>query len=283
MQLVIEGRFPRIARIEQEWFEDVPDPVMATKQLQNARSGADIFTFWQRFPDCNPQYNYFMEHDAIAVLPIKSYPFWLEKQIEPSVRNKVRKAAKNGVTVKLTDFSDDFVRGMVGIFNETPVRQGRRFIHYGKDFDMVKKQFSRYLFREEIIGAYLKDELIGFLMIGYSENYAAIGQIISKIDHRNIAPTNALLAKCVERCAEKGVAHLAYAFWLDDSLGDFKRANGFQKVDLPRYFIPLNQLGRISLKTGLHKGIKAAIPNQIVSPLKRVRKFWSEKTSSLRA
>ena len=53
-----------------------------------------------------------MERDSIAALPIKSYSFWWEKQIERKARNKVRKAQKNGVIVKPATFDDRFVQGM---------------------------------------------------------------------------------------------------------------------------------------------------------------------------
>jgi hypothetical protein len=147
-------------------------------------------------------------------------------------------------------------------------------LHYGKDFETIKRQFSRFLFREEILGAYLGGELVGFIMLAYAGKYAVLGQIISKIAHRDVAPTNALLAKAVERCAEKGMPYLAYAHWLDDTLGDFKRNNGFQKFDLPRYFVPLTGKGKLALKLGLHRGWKEAVPKQIRSPLKKMRTHW---------
>jgi hypothetical protein len=215
-----------------------------------------------------------MELDSIAALPIKSYSLWWEKQIDRKARNKIRKAQKNGVVVKPATFDDRFVRGITSIFNETPIRQGRHYLHYGKDFETVKRQFSRFLFREEIFGAYLGEELVGFIMLAYAENYAYLGQIISKIAHRDLAPNNLLLAKAVERCAEKGVPYLVYALWLEDSLGDFKRSNGFQKFDLPRYYVPLTGKGKLALKLGLHRGWKEAIPKPLRKPLKKLRRRW---------
>ena len=38
-----------------------------------------------------------------------------------SVRRAVRKAAKAGVIVKLAEFDDAFVKGIVNINNETPI------------------------------------------------------------------------------------------------------------------------------------------------------------------
>jgi hypothetical protein len=273
-RILIEGKIPRIARLEQEWYEDIEDPKTLINELAKTELRPDILTFWQRLPDTEPKYSYSMERDSIAVLPMKSYSFWWEKQIERKARNKVRKAQKKGVTVRMASFDDTFVRGMTSIFNETPIRQGRRFLHYGKDFETVKRQFSRFLFREEIFGAYLGEELVGFIMLADAGRYTFLGQIISKIAYRDLAPNNLLLAKAVERCVQKGVPYLAYALWLDDSLGDFKRSNGFQKFDLPRYFVPLTRRGRLALKLGIHRGWKEAVPRQIRRPLKKLRRRW---------
>jgi Acetyltransferase (GNAT) domain len=277
-RIMIEGKVLRIARLDawfqQEWFEDVENPEMLIDALQGTKGCPDILTFWQRLPDTEPKYSYTMEPDPIAALPIKSYSFWWENQIDRTARNKVRKAEKKGVIVKPARFDDRFVQGMTSIFNETPIRQGRRYLHYGKDFERVKREFSRFLFREEIFGAYLGEELVGFIMLADAGRYAFLGQIISKIAHRDLAPNNALLAKAVERCAEKGIPYLVYALWLDDSLGEFKRSNGFQKFDLPRYFVPLTRKGELALSLGLHRGWKEAIPKRLRKTLKKLRRFW---------
>ena len=282
-RIMIEGKALRVAKLDpwfqQEWFEDIENPEMLIDALQKSRDCPDILTFWQRLPDTEPRYPYQMERDSIAALPIKSYSFWWEKQIERKARNKVRKAQKNGIVVKPATFDDQFVRGMTMIFNETPIRQGRRYLHYGKDFETVKREFSRFLFREEIFGAYVGEELVGFIMLADAGKYASLGQIVSKIAHRDLAPNNALLAKAVERCAEKGMPYLVYALWLEDSLGDFKRSNGFKKFDLPRYFVPLTSKGKLALKLGLHRGWKAALPNRLKRPLKKLRKFWHRLSS----
>jgi hypothetical protein len=72
-RIIIEGKVLRIARPEQEWFEDVEDPEMLINALRRTKRGPDILTFWQRFPDVEPKYSYPMETDSIAALPIKSY------------------------------------------------------------------------------------------------------------------------------------------------------------------------------------------------------------------
>jgi Acetyltransferase (GNAT) domain len=273
-RIIMEGKILRIASLEQDWCDELEDPEILIDALRKTAGGPDILTFSQRLPDLQPKYAYRMAFDSMAALPIKSYSFWWEKQIERKARNKVRKAQKKGVVVRLTDFDDRLVHGMTSIFNETPIRQGRRFLHYGKDFETIKREFSRFLFREEIFGAYLGDELVGFIMLANGGKCAFLGQVISKIAHRDLAPTNALLAKAVERCAEKGFPYLVYAHWLDDSLGDFKRSNGFQRFDVPRYFVPLTKRGKLALKLGLHRGWRNAVPKPLKETLKNLRKRW---------
>lgn len=272
-----------VVKVEDEWFQEVRDPEQVIDTLRCDDSlDADIFTFCQRLPHIEPRFAYYYERESFAVLSIESYQHWWDKQIESSTRNKVRKSRKLGVEVRECSYDDDFVRGMTSIFNETPVRQGRRFWHYGKDFDTVKRQFSRFLFREELLGAYYQGELIGFVMLGKTQHFADLGQIISKVEHRDNAATNALIAKAVEVCCARGLGHLVYAFWTDDSLGEFKRQSGFREVKLPRYFVPLSVKGRLALRTGTYRLLKYWIPNRLSASLKQARRDWYEWSESRR-
>src|SRR2546425_3427497 len=264
-----------IVRLEDEWYDDVRDPDAVIDSLKRAKGvGADIFTFWQRLPDLEPKYSYPMEWEELAVLPITSYQDWWNHQIKSRVRNLIRKSAKEGIELREISFDDNFVRGMTAIFNEVPVRQGRRFWHHGKDFETVKRQFSRSLPREDVIGAYYRGELIGFVMLGNAGCFAITGQIISSIKHRDKATNNALIAKSVELCEKKGMSYLVYLYWSDDSLAEFKRRCGFERRKVPRYVVPLTRLGRLGLRVGLHRGWKQMLPKQIKSRLKRLRGAW---------
>ena len=285
-KIMVKGKILRVAKPhanpQDEWFDDVENPEMLINDLRKSKYCPDILTFWQRLPDTKPKYSYVMELDSIAALPIKSYSYWWEKQMDRKARNKARKAEKKGVMVRPATFDDRFIEGITSIFNETPIRQGRRYLHYGKDLETVKREFSRFSFREESFGAYLGEELVGFIMLCNAGNYLFLGQIISKVVHRDLAPNNALLAKAVERCAEKGFPYLVYAYWLDDALGDFKRSNGFQKFDLPRYFVPLTKKGKLALSLrlhrlspfGAHRGWKRAVPKDVRNSMKKLRARW---------
>jgi len=210
------------------------------------------------------------------VLPSKSYDHWFNHQIKSRVRSQIRKSEKEGVVVRETSYDDDFVRGMTAIFNEAPVRQGRRFWHYGKDFETVKRQFSRCLYREHMIGAYYRDEMIGFIMLGNAGTFGITGQIISSIRHRDKATNNALIAKAVQVCERLGLAHLVYLFWSDDSLSEFKRRCGFERTPVPRYFVPLSAKGKIAVATHLHRGWHSMLPTGVKQSLKQARTAWYE-------
>lgn len=275
----IRRGFPSTIALEEEWYEDVENPEMVVAALQGSSSTvADLFTFWQRIPEVDPKFDYHIEWEEIGVLPVQSYDEWLKRQVKPQVRTKVRKADKSGVVVKEVPFDDDFIRGMVDIFNESPIRQGRPFWHYGKDFDTVKEQFSRCTFRERMIGAYVGKEMIGFVMFADAGRYGFPGQIIASLRHRDKAASNALMAKSVEMCAEMGLKHMVYGLWGDDSLADFKRACGFEPVRIPRYWVPLTWKGRLALRYGLHRGWKHLVPPQMKRRLKHLRRRWRERS-----
>jgi hypothetical protein len=273
----ISNDLATVVSLEDEWYEDVKNPTRVIEELKSRPEiGADLFTFWQRVPAVRPEFQFDLEWEPIAALPITTFENWFNKQISSRTRSLIRKSKKDGVEVREVDYDDNFVRGMTEIFNEAPIRQGRHFWHYGKDFETVKEQFSRYLFREQMIGAYIGEELIGFIMLGDAGKYALTGQIISKIKHRDKSTNNVLMAKAIEVCANRRLPYLVYFYWTNDSLAEFKRRCGFQETKVPRYFVPLTQKGILALKVGLHRGWKTAIPAPILEPLKRIRRFWND-------
>ena len=273
-KIMVENKLLRIGRIEEEWYEDIENPESLIKAIKDTKVKVDMFTFWQRLPNTQPRFPYYMEWDSIAALPIKTYDYWLSVQVDSNTRRALKRAAKNGITVRMSDFSEHFVNGMTNVFNETPVRQGRPFPHYGKDAETVRRGFSRYLFREDLIGAYLGEELIGFIMLAYAGAFAILGQIISMVQHRDKSPNNALIGKAVEVCAEKKIPYLVYSMWGRGSLREFKRRNGFEKIDLPRYYIPLTMKGRFALGLRLHRRLSEMLPERVFERLINIRSKW---------
>jgi hypothetical protein len=275
----IERGAVTVVGLEDDWYEDVHDPEAVLAAIKaHPDIKADLFTFWQRVPDLEPKYSYHREWVDIAAMPITSYKHWWDNQIKSRTRSLIRKSEKEGVVVREADYDDAFVKGMTAIFNEAPVRQGRPFWHYGKDVATVKQQFSRYIHREHMIAAYYQDEMIGLIMLGNAGRFGLTGQIISSLQHRDKQTNNALVAKAVEVCEKLGLEYLVYLFWSDDSLSEFKRRCGFERVRAPRYYVPLTLKGRIGLRTGAHRGWRAMVPSTIKARFKKVRSAWYERS-----
>ena len=272
--VIVTGSRLRVARVKEEWYEDVHDPEPIIKTLINLEPRPDIFTFWQRLPETTPRYNYYKEWEPIAALPVKSYADWFQNQIGQDTRKLIRRAQRKGCVVRPCTFDEELIKGMERIFNETPIRQGRRFWHYGKDVETIKREFSRYLFREQILGAYYHDELIGFIFLADAGKYGYLGQIISRVEHRDKYPNNALMDKAVQIAEERKIPFLVYAYWARGGLAEFKRRNGFQKIMLPRYYIPLTSRGAIALKLHLHHSLRELIPEKVISHLRTIRGKW---------
>lgn len=272
-EIVIRGKVVKTAGLRAEYYELVDQPTDFLQKLKDAGIRADLFTFLQGAADRTPHFDYHLEWESIAVMPITTYDVWW-KSLKDKTRNMVRKAAKTGVELRMAEFNDELVQGIVEIYNETPIRQGRRFKHYGKDFETIKRDHASYLDRSEFIGAYFEGKLIGFIKLVHGNNVSNLMQIISMVRYRDKAPTNALIAKAVEICAAKKVPNLHYGLWGRKGIRDFKIHHKFEKVEVPRYFVPLNLKGELLLKGRLHHNLSEYLPETWVDYLTLWRSKW---------
>jgi hypothetical protein len=275
------GKLIRVGFVDGEGYQYLDNPEAALAELRRSGYPVDIFTFIQKLSDTLPRYNYKMEWDNMAALPISTFDEWMSKQIDFKVRNKIRKAAKSGVVIQEVPYDDAYVRGIHAIYNESPVRQGKPFWHYGKDLETVRKMNATFMDRSIFIGAYLENTLIGFVKLVCNEDHTQAGlmQIVSMIGHQDKAPTNALIAQAVRSCADRKISYLWYANMTygkkqTDGLADFKRHNGFQKIDVPRFFVPLTLRGRLGLRLGLHHDLNDVVPESVASIYRKFRKQW---------
>lgn len=274
--VLVRGSLIKTAKIEGDGYEDVDEPELLIEELSRAGCDADIFTFVELNPEATPRYPYPLEWESVAALPITTFDHWWNTQIPQETRTGVRKAEKKGVTVEVVGFTDELVRGIQSIYNESPIRQGKPFWHYGKDFETLKTIHATFLQASDFIGAYYQGELIGFMKLVYSKHCAGTMNILSKIEHRDKRVMNALVAKAVETCASKGVSYLAYCMWSTGGLGEFKHRNGFQKKNLPRYYVPLTAKGKVALGLKLHRGIRGMLPPRLKDQLVNLRAKWYE-------
>lgn len=287
----IEGRLVRIARLASERFEFLENPEPTLKQLREAGNGIDLFTFMQKLPHTSPEYSYPIEWDNVAALPVSTFEQWWTQQIDGKTRNMVRRAEKKGIVVRAVPFDDSLVRGIWGIYNECPLRQGRPFPHYGKDVETVRRISATFPETSTFIGAFLGEKLIGFVKLTCDDarSMATVMHILAMVQHRDKAPTNALVAEAVRYCASQRIPYIVYSKFAygakqRDSLSDFKESNGFQRVDVPRYYIPLTRLGAVAFRLGLHHSVLDHVPELVLSRLRELRSAWYvRKFRSLKA
>ncbi len=280
-QIRVAGRWLRIASLDADKYMFLDDPSAVIEHLKRSKSKVDLFTFLQRVSEPEPKYAYPMEWDNMAVVSITTFDDWWNKQIGFKARNKAKQAEKKGVVIREVGFDHSLARGIWAIYNETPVRQGRRFPHYGKDYETVYREEATYLSNSIFIGAYIGDLLIGFIKLVHDQSgtQAGLMNIVSMIAHREKAPTNALLAQAVRSCAQRGKRHLVYSNFAygkkqKSGLSDFKERNAFVRVDLPRYYVPLTLRGALALRLGLHHRFVDHLPESIAAKLRAYREAW---------
>jgi hypothetical protein len=253
----------KIARNTKEYEKDVFPTEKFVDRLKER--DVDIFTFIERrwthtIP--NPPGSWIKLDDNVAILQVPSYDEWW-KNIGKKTRNMVRKAEKSGVTTKVTEADEELAEGICKIYNETPIRQGRSFPHYGVTLQSVKRIVLSAK-NSTFIGSYVENELVGFIQLVHGDNIAITSQILSLQKHWDKAVNNALLAKAIEVCVNQHVKWLMYGrMGNHPSLDRFKQSNGFTRFSLTRYYIPLTKKGKIAAKLGLHREIKDALPQRI--------------------
>ncbi len=274
LEVLITGRLTRTARLRAEYYDIIANPDSFVQDLKASGIRADLFTFTQGATDTVPHFAYYCERDSIAVLPITTFDEWWKHQIKDKVRNMARRAEKKGAHVRVVPFDDDLVRGIMDIYNEVPVRQGKKFSHYGKDFETTKTDHATYLDRSDFIGAYLGHELIGFIKLVHGRNVSNCMQIIAKVSQRDKSPVDALLAKAVEICAQKAIPNLHYGVWSRGGLGEYKVHRGFRRVDVPRYYVPLSLKGAVLLRSRIHRPISSYLPESWIDLLTSLRTRW---------
>jgi hypothetical protein len=275
---IISGRGLRTARLKREWEDDVDDPDAVIRALKAAPGRVDLLQFWQRIPESEAKFSFPKQQRDIAVIPIRDYEHWWSKQISAKTRNMVRKSQKAGVTMQETALTDDLIRGIMGIFNESPIRRGKPFWHYGKDFETVKKEMSADLPNSIFIAARHAGELIGYTKLLVTDRYAIIVMLLDRMAQRDKAPMNGMIAKAVEVCAAQNISYLVYTAWRRGDHGQFQERNGFERFPVPEYFVPLTLRGQFALKLGLERGIKGAIPEKAMVWLLGARaKYYSWK------
>lgn len=285
--VVVTDKWIRTAQVRDEDVVEgviVEDPDAFITELRESKLKTDVFTFAQRPPEITPKYDYQWEWDNWAAIPTTSFKEWWESLPQESRKN-VRRAARRGVVVKIVQFDDDLATGVHRIYNHTPVRDGRVFWHFGKTFETVKRELATYLDRSEFIGAYWNEELIGFIKMVYVDQAAMLMHIVSINEHYDKRPMNALIARAAELCEQKGISQLVYGKFIygnkrRSSLVEFKRRNGFEQVNFPRYYIPLTLKGELFVRLRLYRGFGGLLPEPLLYLALSCRTWYYKRIST---
>lgn len=244
--------------------------------------GADLFTFIQRSflgTALEKRYNFFSDFEPIGLLRINSYSEWW-KLATHSARRYVKKGFQKGLKIEVVEIDDEFIRSALRIYNETPVRQGRKYTGFGLSKADLRIKFSN-MENSEILGAYFEKELIGLLWISYGDKVAAFRSFLSLLKCRDKYPNNALLAESVQRCCAKGYHFLTYGnMGYLPSLDFFKSSHGFRIFPVPRYYVPLSTKGQLAIKLKVYRTIEHSLPRRLIPALLPLYAVVSRRISS---
>ncbi|HUY95274.1 MAG TPA: hypothetical protein VMU71_08235 [Terracidiphilus sp.] len=280
-QLDVAGRLLRTARVDGDGYQFLSDPEALVAELRRRPDRPDLLTFVERVNVTERRYPFPMEWDNYAVIPVTTFENYFRNQIQTVARNRARQAGKRGVELREVEFSDELVRGIWEIYNESPLRQGRPYPHYGKSLETVYREEATFLDRAAFTGAYFEGELIGFIKLVWDDQkvQGALMNILSKLAQRDKSPTNALVCEAVKMCERRGLSHLVYSHYgfagkTRDNLSDFKDKTGFKRVDVPRYWVPLSAWGRMAMGMGLHRRWRDRLPEGLGNKLRGLRADW---------
>lgn len=289
--VVVTGTFPRIASVADEyWTENAmpKEPLAFVAQISSGPLRADLVTFAQEIDQHEPEHSFRFEWDNVAAIETADFDRWWAS-LPQATRKNCRRSERRGAQTGVVPLDEELARGIKRIYDESPIRQGRRFWHYGKDLEAVWRENATYADRSVFIATRVDGELIGFMKIVFVGRFAKIMQILSAAAHADKRPMNALIAKAVEVCSQRGASHLIYGKFqygngTANSLLEFKTRNGFVRLDYPRYFVPVTRRGKLALACRLHRPLIEILPAPVLDTLVQVREsamrlLWRERNT----
>ena len=190
-EIKIQGTFVRIARIDGDKYNSPTDPDAMLGSPAKAAGHGSIFSRFCRGSQ-KPSRSIATRWSGTTWRfcrfrllktggTIKSVP---TRAIE---RVKRRKRASCCARCPATK---SLFKGICGIYNESPVRQGKSFPHYGMTIERAREYASTYPDRSIYVAAFVGDTMIGFIKLVMDETRttACLVHILSMIQHKDKAP-----------------------------------------------------------------------------------------------
>ena len=117
----------------------------------------------------------------------------------------------------------------------------------------------------------------------YCGRFGTLLLLITKSSHQDKRPANALVAKAIQRCDEKGLSYMVYGKFRygnqpKTSLMEFKMRHGFKEVLVPRFYVPLTLKGALGMKLRLHRDRVDILPRSVIAIGRRLRAEWYNLT-----
>src|ERR1039458_9398488 len=176
--IISQGKWLKTAVVEaEEWLPaPVKDPALCVQVLKTNRSGkvrADIFAFREKITVTEARYRYHREWESVAAISLSTFEEWWNS-LPQETRKNVRRAQKKGAVVEVRKLDAKLLDDIVVLNNDSPVRQGKTYTHFGKTREQVARDQEDFLDRSDYICAYYESELIGLVKLIYRGDIASI-------------------------------------------------------------------------------------------------------------
>lgn len=295
---VAHGKWLRRAEIwDEQWCDQSHDPTgpltidpKSVAQVLVERPGfADLFSF--EWPPSQPLDLQGLHH-AIrwtnrAVLPTLDPARWWA-ELPQETRKNVRRAERRGVKIREVTWSADLARAIKRIYDESPLRQGRAFWHYGKSLEQVMQDNATYLDRATFLGAYIEDELVAFMKWVKVNDQGRIMQILALQAHQDKRPLISLIAHAVTVCHRQNLTGLIYGQMTygakaQSSMMEFKRRLGFSQEEVRNLVVAVTPKGRWALRWGWDQSWLERLPGPWIQGVLKLRAWWLARREAKRS
>lgn len=216
--------------------------------------------------------------DNRSCLRVEDPDYWGKKVVAKDVRESLRRIRREGVEVREMPFNASSCEDISTLFNESPIRQGKRYWHYGKSAAQIQEELSPLASRSLYVGAYHRGRLVGFTQVVRLESIGVLRtvHVLGSLVSRKVRPVTAMIDWMVRYGWENGFQRIVYGKHdygnaSNDSLTAFKSRHGFRSEPLRIDYHCLCPQGAWYLAAGLHRNLREMTPRHLALFLKKAR------------